>query len=59
MDYATFASILTVLAFLTFLGIAIWAFSRKRSDDFAAAARLPFVLPDEQVSREVSGGGGS
>lgn len=47
MDYASFASALTVIAFLTFLGIVIWAYSRGRQADFDAAARLPFDLPDE------------
>lgn len=33
---------LTVLSFLIFVGIAIWAFSRRRKRDFDEAARLPF-----------------
>lgn len=33
---------LTVLSFLIFVGIALWAFSRRRKRDFDEAARLPF-----------------
>lgn len=37
----------TVLAFLTFIGIVFWAFSRGRKKDNEEAAMLPFSLPDE------------
>jgi cytochrome c oxidase cbb3-type subunit 4 len=31
----------TLAAFIVFLGIIAWAWSRKRKQDFDAAARLP------------------
>ena len=37
------SSMMTVVSFVTFLGIIGWAFSSKRRDDFSAAARLPFA----------------
>jgi cytochrome c oxidase cbb3-type subunit 4 len=37
----------TVLAFVTFIGIVFWAFSRGRKKDNDEAAMLPFALPDE------------
>ena len=37
---------LTVLSFLIFVGIAIWAFSRRRKRDFDEAAQLPFSGQD-------------
>ncbi len=37
----------TILAFVTFLGIVFWAFSRGRKKDNDQAAMLPFALPDE------------
>lgn len=40
----------TVVAFITFLGIVFWAYSRKRAGAFDEAAHLPFDLPDEAVS---------
>lgn len=56
MDYAIFGSVLTVVAFVTFLGIVSWAYSRKRQVDFEAAAKLPFVLPDEKGENQTAGG---
>ena len=32
----------TVLSFMTFLGIVVWAYSRRNAADFEEAARLPF-----------------
>lgn len=34
--------IMTVISLATFLGILWWTYGIKRSDDFDAAARLPF-----------------
>jgi len=39
-------SLITVLSFLSFIGIVWWAYSARRSADFEAAANLPFA--DEQ-----------
>jgi len=33
---------LTVLSFLVFVGIGVWAYSRRRQQDFDEAANLPF-----------------
>jgi cytochrome c oxidase cbb3-type subunit 4 len=38
--------VLTVVSFLVFVGIAVWAFSRRRKRDFDEAARLPFTGQD-------------
>jgi cytochrome c oxidase cbb3-type subunit 4 len=34
-------SLVTVVSFLSFIGIVCWAYSARRSTDFEAAARLP------------------
>lgn len=34
--------VFAVLAFIAFIGIVFWAYSRKRKRDFDEAARLPF-----------------
>jgi cytochrome c oxidase cbb3-type subunit 4 len=39
-------SIWTVLVFVVFIGIVLWAFSGRRKKDFDEAARL--VLDDDQ-----------
>ena len=48
MDSITLHSIWTVLVFVTFVGIVIWAWSGKRREDFEEAARLP--LEDDPSS---------
>ena len=39
--------IMTVITFITFLGIVFWAYSRKRKSAFEEAANAPFALPDD------------
>jgi cytochrome c oxidase cbb3-type subunit 4 len=41
-DVNTLRSVVTVVSFLTFLGIFAWAYSRKNAKDFESAANLPF-----------------
>ena len=43
MDINDLRVVITVLAFIAFLGIVFWAFSRKRKRDFEEAASLPFT----------------
>jgi cytochrome c oxidase cbb3-type subunit 4 len=42
MDIDDLRIVVMVLAFIAFLGICFWAYSRKRKRDFEEAARLPF-----------------
>lgn len=42
MDITTLRSIVTVVAFVTFLGIVVWAWSRRNATSFDEAAQLPF-----------------
>lgn len=44
-----FNSILTLVLFLVFLGIVIWAWSSKRKKQFEEAARLP--LDDDLLDK--------
>lgn len=41
------SSIVTVVSFVTFIGIVVWAYSRKRKRAFDEAANAPFALPDD------------
>lgn len=41
MDINDLRSIITVVSFLTFIGIVCWAWSGRRKTDFDAAALLP------------------
>lgn len=42
MDVTTLRIIATVVSFVTFIGILVWAFSRRNAKRFEEAARLPF-----------------
>ena len=46
-------SAVTVLAFVAFIGIVLWAYSRRRKQAFDEAAQLPFT-EDEDVARKTS-----
>ncbi len=41
-DVNTLRPMATVLSFMTFIGIVVWAYSRRNAADFEEAARLPF-----------------
>jgi len=41
-DVNTLRSLVTVVSFLTFIGIVVWAYARKNSPEFDKAANLPF-----------------
>jgi cytochrome c oxidase cbb3-type subunit 4 len=50
MDYINdFRSVMTVVAFLTFLGIVWYAYSRHFRAGFDEAAQLPFIEEDDVV----------
>lgn len=42
MDITTLRTIATLVSFVTFIGILVWAYSRRRAQAFEAAALLPF-----------------
>jgi len=37
------SSVMTVVSFITFIGIVAWAYARGNQADFAQAAQLPFA----------------
>jgi cytochrome c oxidase cbb3-type subunit 4 len=41
-DVNTLRAIATLVSFGAFIGIVWWAWSKRRSNDFAEAANLPF-----------------
>jgi cytochrome c oxidase cbb3-type subunit 4 len=41
-DVNTLRAMATLLSFITFIGIVVWAYSRRNAADFDEAARLPF-----------------
>ncbi|EGJ10724.1 Cbb3-type cytochrome oxidase component [Rubrivivax benzoatilyticus JA2 = ATCC BAA-35] len=52
MDINTLRTIVTVASFALFIGIVVWAWSRRRRGQFDEAAMLPFA---EKEGVEASG----
>ena len=48
------SSAMTVVSFLTFVGIVWWTFIRHKDRDFAAAAQLPFADDDAVATPSAS-----
>ena len=42
LDINILRSIATVVSFITFIGIVVWAYSRRNAADFEQASKLPF-----------------
>jgi cytochrome c oxidase cbb3-type subunit IV len=43
MEVNTLREIVTVVSFITFVGILIWAWQHRKTNDFKEAANLPFL----------------
>lgn len=46
MDSEALGSLMTVVLFIAFIGIVLWACSERMRRDFDEAARLPFAEED-------------
>ena len=46
MDINALRSVVTVLSFVLFLGIALWTWSKRQRSQHEAAAQLPFLEED-------------
>ena len=54
MDISTVHGLWTLVLLIVFVGIVLWAYSRKRKRAFDAAARIP--LDDEDAPSSWRGG---
>ena len=54
MDIVDLRSLMTVVSFLTFVGIVVWAYGKGRRQRFDEAALLPFT--EDEVGRVPVGG---
>ena len=52
MDLNDIRAVITVLAFVSFIGIALWAYSKAQRSRFDAAARLPLDEHDTPTGNE-------
>jgi cytochrome c oxidase cbb3-type subunit 4 len=48
--FTALGSVTTVLAFVAFLGVVAWAYSKRRRAAFEEAANAPFALPDDAAA---------
>ena len=46
----------TVISFVTFIGIVVWAYSGRRSADFDTEANLPFADEPDMYAAENKNG---
>ncbi|MBI5257079.1 MAG: cbb3-type cytochrome c oxidase subunit 3 [Burkholderiales bacterium] len=49
MELNELRSVVTVMLFIVFIGIVIWAWSQRRREAFDSAAQLP-LIDDESVT---------
>lgn len=54
MDIGTFRGITTLLILIAFLGIVLWAYSRRRKKDFDEAKNLPFADEEDRKHHATS-----
>ena len=52
VDMGLVRGIATVLALLAFIGVVLWAYSRRRREAFRSAAALPLEEDDELEGRQ-------
>ncbi|MDP1535736.1 MAG: cbb3-type cytochrome c oxidase subunit 3 [Burkholderiales bacterium] len=55
MDINLIRSLITLVLFVVFIGIVVWAWSKGRRADFEAAARLP--LDDDLAEQKIAHNG--
>ncbi|HSC83934.1 MAG TPA: cbb3-type cytochrome c oxidase subunit 3 [Pseudomonas sp.] len=57
MDIGTIRGIGTVVVFIAFIGVVLWAYSSRRKDSFDEAANLPFAddAPTTKRDEQASG----
>lgn len=52
MDYAITGTIFTLIVFVVFIGIVIWAYSKRSKAGFDEAANLIFADEDKKEKQE-------
>jgi cytochrome c oxidase cbb3-type subunit 4 len=52
MDYATSGTIYTIIVFVSFIGITLWAYSNKSKSSFDEAKMLIFDDEPQQEKQE-------
>lgn len=52
MEIGTLRGLGTILVFVAFIGVVLWAYSSKRKKSFDEAANLPFADEPDTKKRE-------
>ncbi|GAA5217775.1 CcoQ/FixQ family Cbb3-type cytochrome c oxidase assembly chaperone [Corallincola platygyrae] len=52
MDYGTFRGVLTIIILVVFIGIVVWAYSKRRKSAFDEAANMIFDENDAQQDKD-------
>ena len=52
MEIGTLRGLGTILVFVAFIGVVLWAYSSKRKSSFDEAANLPFADEPDAAARD-------
>lgn len=52
MDYGTFRGVITVIILVVFIGIVVWAYSKRRKQAFDEAANMIFDDNDARQDKD-------
>ena len=52
MEIGTLRGLGTILVFVAFIGVVLWAYSSKRKQSFDEAANLPFADDETDAKRD-------
>ncbi len=52
LDFDLLSSLVTLVWFIAFVGLCLWAWSRRRRSGYAAAARIPLDATADNCSTQ-------
>ncbi len=55
LDFEWLSSLVTVVWFIAFVGLCLWAWSRRRASGYAAAARIPLEASADDCTAQPDG----
>ena len=57
LDFEFLSGVVTLVWFLAFIGLCLWAWSRRRHNEYAAAARMPLDATADACTSPQDGSG--
>jgi cytochrome c oxidase cbb3-type subunit IV len=55
VDFEWLSALVTLVWFVAFIGLWLWAWSRRRASDYAAAARMPLDATADNCTPQQDG----